>query len=200
MPQNTVRVAFVGRLKNAALSEFLVRKRWSQTRLAMELRVSLGTVNRWVLLKEAPRKEEILRKLEELLGELREDIFPEFFRSKEWKEVQEQASGEHMVIREVPVQVILRSGRLSLPSPEVDYDKKELYRVLEEALDILTVKQKKILQLHFGLGDEEEHTLKEVGEMFGVSGTRIRDIEAQAMHDLKKHPSHAKRLRPFLEK
>ncbi len=199
MPQNTVRVAFVGRLKNASLSEFLARKKWSQTQLARELGIALTTLNRWVLLKEAPKNEAILHKLEELLGELREDIFPEFFQSNEWKEAQKHASGEHSVIREIPVQVLLRSGRLALPSPEVEYDEKELRELMKEVLNTLSPKEKRVLKLRMGLGDEEEHTRREVAVLFGISQTRIEQIEAQALRKLR-HQGRSEQLRPFLEK
>ncbi len=67
MPQDNVRVAFVGRLKNAALVEFMAERGWSQARLARELGAHITTVSNWVLLKAAPTSEALLEKIEKLL-------------------------------------------------------------------------------------------------------------------------------------
>lgn len=199
MSQDKVRVAFVGRIKNAALSEFLAKKSWSQRQLAKELCVAPTTVNRWVLLKDAPQGEEILCKIEELLGQLREDIFPDFFRSKEWKEALKNIGGEQMVIRQVPVQALLSRGQLSLPSLEVDYDARELEENLVSALQSLSLKEEKILKFRFGIEDGQMHTLEETGKLFGVNRERIRQIESRAFKKLRRSPQ-INNLLPFLEK
>jgi len=200
MPQDNVRVAFVGRLKNAALVEFMAERGWSQARLARELGAHITTVSNWVLLKAAPTSEALLEKIEKLLGHLREDIFPDFFRSKEWREARVQLPKEHIVVREVPVRQLLQSGRLSLPSPEVEYDKKELREQIVHALKSpsLSLKERKILELRFGFGDEDAHTLQEAGKVFGISHERLRQIELAALKKLQ-HPSISNRLRVFLE-
>jgi RNA polymerase primary sigma factor len=62
----------------------------------------------------------------------------------------------------------------------------------------LSPKEERILRMRFGLGDDPPHTLEEVGQIFGVSRERIRQIEAQALRKLK-HPSRSNHLRSFLE-
>ncbi len=195
---NKVRIAFVGRLKNAALSEFLIQKGWSQTQLARELGVALPVVNRWVLLKDMPKGEAILRKLEKLLGQLREDIFPQFFQSDEWQKIRTNLPKEQTVIRELPVRMLLRSGRLSFPSPEEEYDKKELHDCVEQILLTLSQKEAKIIRSHFGLEDGNQQTLKEIGKNIGLSRQRIRGLEQQAFRKLR-NPSLNKYLAPFRE-
>lgn len=64
---------------------------------------------------------------------------------------------------------------------EWDYYKRRLYEYLEEEL---TERARRIIQLRYGLGGEEERTLEEVGEVFGVSRERIRQIQASALEDL----------------
>ena len=68
---------------------------------------------------------------------------------------------------------------------------------LREVLDTLTVREKEVLELRFGLFDGSSHTLEEVGKQFKVTRERIRQIEAKALRKLR-HPSRAKKLRDFL--
>ena len=69
---------------------------------------------------------------------------------------------------------------------------------LEEVLETLTVREKRVLELRFGLEDGRSRTLEEVGQHFGVTRERIRQIEAKALRKLR-HPSRSKRLKDFLE-
>ncbi len=69
---------------------------------------------------------------------------------------------------------------------------------LEEVLETLTSREKKVLELRFGLEDGRSRTLEEVGQYFGVTRERIRQIEAKALRKLR-HPSRSKKLRDFLE-
>nr|WP_306765998.1 MULTISPECIES: RNA polymerase sigma factor RpoD [Paenibacillus] len=69
---------------------------------------------------------------------------------------------------------------------------------LEEVLDTLTEREENVLRLRFGLEDGRTRTLEEVGQVFGVTRERIRQIEAKALRKLR-HPSRSKRLKDFLE-
>jgi len=69
---------------------------------------------------------------------------------------------------------------------------------LEEVLETLTPREKKVLRLRFGLDDGRARTLEEVGHFFQVTRERIRQIEAKALRKLR-HPSRSKKLRDFLE-
>jgi len=69
---------------------------------------------------------------------------------------------------------------------------------LEEVLDTLTEREEHVLRLRFGLDDGRTRTLEEVGQVFGVTRERIRQIEAKALRKLR-HPSRSKRLKDFLE-
>ena len=68
---------------------------------------------------------------------------------------------------------------------------------VEEVLDTLNPRERKVLQLRFGLSDGRSRTLEEVGQMFGVTRERIRQIEAKALRKLR-HPSRSKKLRDYL--
>ncbi len=69
---------------------------------------------------------------------------------------------------------------------------------LEEVLETLTEREKKVLQLRFGLRDGKSRTLEDVGKYFGVTRERIRQIEAKALRKLR-HPTRSKKLRDFLD-
>ena len=68
---------------------------------------------------------------------------------------------------------------------------------LEEVLDTLAPREKKVLELRFGITDGRTRTLEEVGKEFNVTRERIRQIEAKALRKLR-HPSRSKKLRDFL--
>jgi len=69
---------------------------------------------------------------------------------------------------------------------------------LEDVLETLTPREEKVLRLRFGLDDGRPRTLEEVGQVFGVTRERIRQIEAKALRKLR-HPSRSKKLKDFLE-
>ena len=69
---------------------------------------------------------------------------------------------------------------------------------LNSVLDHLTDREKRVLQLRFGLEDGRQRTLEEVGHEFNVTRERIRQIEAKALRKLR-HPNRSKKLRDYLE-
>jgi len=69
---------------------------------------------------------------------------------------------------------------------------------LEDVLKTLTPREEKVLSLRFGLDDGRARTLEEVGQEFGVTRERIRQIEAKALRKLR-HPSRSKKLKDYLE-
>jgi len=69
---------------------------------------------------------------------------------------------------------------------------------LEDVLGTLTSREERVLRLRFGLDDGRPRTLEEVGQEFGVTRERIRQIEAKALRKLR-HPSRSKKLKDYLE-
>ena len=67
-----------------------------------------------------------------------------------------------------------------------------------DVLGTLSERERRVLQLRFGLEDGRSRTLEEVGRDFGVTRERIRQIEAKALRKLR-HPSRSKKLKDFLE-
>jgi RNA polymerase primary sigma factor len=69
---------------------------------------------------------------------------------------------------------------------------------IDEVLDELTEREKKVLQLRFGLKDGHARTLEEVGKEFSVTRERIRQIEGKALRKLR-HPCRSRKLKCYLE-
>jgi len=74
----------------------------------------------------------------------------------------------------------------------------DLSKRAREALSSLTPREEKVLRMRFGIDEEGEHTLEEVGENFSVTRERIRQIETKALRKLR-HPSRSRLLRAFAE-
>ncbi len=86
----------------------------------------------------------------------------------------------------------------SVMSPEKYVLRQALRSQLEEVLSTLSEREEQVLRYRFGLEDDTEYTLEQVGKKFGVTRERIRQIEAKALRKLR-HPNRAKYLRPFCE-
>jgi RNA polymerase primary sigma factor len=86
----------------------------------------------------------------------------------------------------------------STESPNDNLISQDLTNQVERALGTLSVKEKKILRLRFGIGDEGEHTLAEIGKRFSVTRERIRQIETKALCKLR-HPLRGRALKAFVE-
>ena len=69
---------------------------------------------------------------------------------------------------------------------------------LSEVLSSLNQRERKVLELRFGLGDGYSRTLEEVGRQFTVTRERIRQIEAKALRKMR-HPTRIRQLHGFLE-
>lgn len=68
---------------------------------------------------------------------------------------------------------------------------------IRELLKTLSAREEKVIRLRFGIGEKESYTLEEVGQKFGVTKERIRQIECHALRKLK-HPNRLKLLKNFL--
>ena len=86
----------------------------------------------------------------------------------------------------------------SAPAPAEAATFQLLREQVGDVLGTLSERERRVLQLRFGLEDGRSRTLEEVGRDFGVTRERIRQIEAKALRKLR-HPSRSRKLRDFLE-
>ena len=82
-------------------------------------------------------------------------------------------------------------------SPEEYATNEMLKDEISDVLLTLTEREEKVIRLRFGLEDGKSRTLEEVGQLFGVTRERIRQIEAKALRKLR-HPSRSRKLRDYL--
>jgi RNA polymerase sigma factor (sigma-70 family) len=74
----------------------------------------------------------------------------------------------------------------------------ELKEKVAEILSTLTPRQEKIIKMRFGIGQDRDHSLREIGLDFEVTGNRISQLEAKALRKLR-HPSRSRRLKDFAD-
>jgi len=85
----------------------------------------------------------------------------------------------------------------SIPPPDRSAYQHLLRDKVEEVLSTLTPREARILRLRFGLQDGRSYTLEEVGQKFGLTGERIRQLESRALRRLR-HPRRSRQLRDYL--
>ena len=83
-------------------------------------------------------------------------------------------------------------------SPLENAIRNNLYHQVRKVLGTLSDREEKVLRWRFGIGENTDHTLEEVGQQFAVTRERIRQIESKALRKLR-HPSRSKQLKSFLE-
>ncbi len=137
------------------------------------------------------------------------------------KEPAPEEVAEHLGLPRDKVSQILKMARdpISLETPLGDGEQSHLVDFIEDkeaeppddatininlveqtriALSTLTAREEKILRMRFGIGEQSDHTLEEVGKDFFVTRERIRQIEAKALRKLR-HPSRSRGLRSFVK-
>ncbi len=83
-------------------------------------------------------------------------------------------------------------------SPFLEFVGISLKEEIDKVLSTLTPREEKVIRMRLGIGEKTDYTLEEVGDVFGLTRERIRQIEAKALRKLQ-HPSRRKRLESFQE-
>jgi len=150
----------------------------------------------------------LVRVSRQLLQELDREPTPEEIASE--MDISEEKVREIMKIAQEPVSLETPIGEEEdshlgdfiededAPAPATAASFMLLKEQLGGVLDTLTDREKRVLELRFGIEDGRPRTLEEVGREFGVTRERIRQIEAKALRKLR-HPSRSKKLKDYLE-
>ena len=165
----------------------------SQKSLSLLISKDVQWVSRVETLRQKPSREEA-EELASALSTTVEELFP--------LEVLDRYSSQlpSTVRFAIPATVLLLPS--SEPEAPIQIDEainqSELQQVIQNALSTLAPRERKVLELRFGLEDGCSRTLEETGREFHVANERIRQIEAKALRKLR-HPSRSNGLKPFIE-
>lgn len=192
------KVTFIGKMKNGLLWEG-VKQLGTQGKLAEYLGVSQSKLGLWLNMKEYPSAfyiKKIEEKLLQLTGKLSDDIFPEALNSQDFLDKNKNME----ITKDMPISMLIESGltNKALPQPDDEFFEKEQKAIISEVLESLTPRESKVLQMSYGLDGYDEHSLQAIGDMFGVTRERIRNIQSKAIHKLQ-HSRRGKRLRALVE-
>ena len=135
-----------------------------------------------------PAEEEIAEKMEISITKLREIV----------KVAQEPVSLETPIGKEEDSKLgdFIEDKEAETPASNVT---QELLREdINGVMASLSSRERDVLRLRFGLDDGRQRTLEEVGQLFGVTRERIRQIEAKALRKLR-HPNRSRRLREYID-
>lgn len=88
-------------------------------------------------------------------------------------------------------------GDKTSPSPVSEAERIELSEHIQRILKTLTPKEEKVIKMRFGIGEDRDHTLEEVGRYLSITRERVRQIETKALRKLK-HPSRLRLLKMLL--
>lgn len=199
-------IAVKARAKHGLIFKYMTEHNLTWLEMAKKLGISTGTFSKIIHFRWVPTKNYQNKKVVEKLCSFfhcdLENILPNELAQqiKNNSEIAELLQKEQTVYKEVDVEYLgYAEVPQSLLAYKEDFDKQiDLKETIEKILETLTPKEKKIIQMRFGIGDGVDHTLGEIGREFGVTRERIRCIEARAIRKLK-HPSRFKNLMQLKE-
>jgi RNA polymerase primary sigma factor len=142
-------------------------------------------------LSQELEKEPSLAELAESMGLEEREVVNLFLATKEPISM-EAGVGD---LEDISLADVLEDARME--SADEALKRNSLADELEEALKTLSPREEQVLRLRYGLGEDQDHTLEEIGAQFGVSRERIRQIEQKGLRKLR-HPTRAKLLKTFL--
>jgi RNA polymerase sigma factor (sigma-70 family) len=165
----------------------LQEKGWTQADFARAVGVDATRVSLWMQMKAIPKTPAMRQRIEQATGKLFEDLFPPELERLTPQDVPRDL----VVIREVPIERLLTSARVPrIASPEDAALAQEPLRLLAASLADLPPRHRTVLELRWGLGGHDAHTLAEIAERFGVTHQRIRGIEMEALRMLQTPSRH----------
>jgi RNA polymerase sigma factor (sigma-70 family) len=126
------------------------------------------------------------------------ECLPEDFFTENQLNTALETNKRVLEVEEAELQFMLENKQV-MKSLEQSVYETERTKAIDNALESLTPRECKVIEMRMGLGKaNREHTLEEVGKVFGVTRDRIRQIEAKALRKLR-HPRRREHLREFIQ-
>jgi RNA polymerase sigma factor (sigma-70 family) len=186
------KVAIVSKVKHGALWKFMKDRGWNQRKFSEYLGVDQVSLGRWINLKECPKSETTLKKLEELTDMTRFELFPEFLESDRWKDFL-NATMDDLSFKEANIEYLGDGMTRAIPSTESEAIKNERREVPEILGKILNKQQYKVCVLRF----MEELSHEEIAGMLGISIARVGQIERRLLETVRCNPRVMRHLRQY---
>ena len=176
-------------IKNHELEKARLKAGLQQSQLGRKVGLAGVTISQIECCRQYPTREK-QEKIAKVFDMQVETLFPAWLEvfSKKWNNAEKS--------RTVPINFLQINSPKVLALPSGDYE--EMQRVAENAIakktladvamDVLTEKEIKVLDMRFGMNNRYTQTIEEVGKEFGVTCERIRQIEAKAIEKLRIHP------------
>ena len=176
-------------IKNHELEKARLKAGLQQSQLGEKIGLAGTTISQIECCRQYPTIEN-QKKIAKVFGMQVETLFPEWLEvfSKKWNDAEKS--------RIVPVNLLQINSPELLALPSGDYE--EMQRVAENAIakkiladvamDVLTEREIKVLDMRFGMNNGYTQTIEEVGKEFGLSRERICQIEAKAIEKLRTDP------------
>jgi len=162
--------------------------------------LSGATIGSYETLRAFP-KPEIQEKIAEVLGVSSENLFPQWLREFRLKDVPAAREERSISLKEAAFLNLFRPENLMIEGFAEELERNlfldQLRDQIEKILETLTSREKRIIELRFGLEDGRKRTLGEVGEEFNITHERVSQIEFKALRKLR-HPSRSRRLKTFI--
>lgn len=182
---NYVDIALKMKAKNGVLQAFIDEKGWSQSDFARVLGASESRVGAWFNMKQYPGSPEMMLKVIALVGKDASEIFPPPLMDKDW--LSRDSKREWTLHAKFDLECLPIHHMTSLPSEDPGFDKSFLKEDINKLLDTMPERIKTLISMVFGLDGKGETTLKEAGEVFGLSVERTRQLVVKGLRMLK-HP------------
>jgi RNA polymerase sigma factor (sigma-70 family) len=190
---SVIDIALKIKAKNGALQTFIDENGWTQAEFARQVGVAPAEVGRWFNMKGYPHDAQIMLRVAILVGRLLEELFPPELMDRDWL----TGTRNWTLHREVDLECLPIHHMTALPAPSDDVDAFALKEAIQGALTTLTPREETIVKMRVGLVDNVVQTYEEIGEIFGLTTERIRQIEYKALRKLK-HPARKKLLEDFI--
>ena len=174
-----------------------VERGLTQKELSNNCGIGESTIGHIETLRKYPTMKQA-KSIAQALSSTVEELFPKWI--EEFKHKKTSVVTEHFVserILEHPELKMLPAEAGNIDEVIDSVDAEIMSVKIDSVLNTLKPREKKVLELRFGLKDEKTHTYEEVGKEFGVTRERIRQIEAKALRKLK-HPVRKKELEGLL--